>query len=29
MEGSGVGSARCGVHVNVYGERVMLWVAVM
>ena len=26
MEGSGVGSAGCGVHVDVHGECVMLWV---
>ena len=29
MEGSGVGSAGCGVYVNVYGECVLLWVAAM
>ena len=27
VEGSGVGSAGCGVHVDVHGEWVMLWVA--
>ena len=29
MEGSGEGSARCVVHVDVHGECVMLWVAAM
>ena len=29
MEGSGVGSAGCGVHVDLHGEWVMLWVAAM
>ena len=29
MEGSGVGSAGCVVHVDVHGECVMLWVAAM
>ena len=29
MEGSGVGSAGCVVHVDVHGEWVMLWVAAM
>ena len=28
MEGSRVGSGGCVVHVDVHGERVMLWVAV-
>ena len=27
MESSGVGSAGCAVHVDVHGERVVLWVA--
>ena len=27
MEGSGVGSAGCVVHVGVHGECVVLWVA--
>ena len=29
MEGSGMGSAGCGVHVGVHGGGVMLWVAAM
>ena len=29
VEGSGVGSAVCVVHVDVHGECVMLWVAAM
>ena len=29
MEGSVVGSAGCGVHVDVHRERVMLWGAAM
>ena len=29
MEGSGVGSAGCVVHVDVHGEWVMLWVVAM
>ena len=27
VEGSGVGSGGCGVHVDVHGDGVMLWVA--